>query len=1258
MVSAKVPVGPVVGVTRRTKRKRSSSPPQNGGSPKPAVAVAGSADPAPVANLIRLHKSLATIYTLLSTRPHVTITFDKLAPTVTAQLGRPLEHMDVARLKAILGGDELVFEYARMEDIDAMAAKKRKNNKKKGEMPGFDQSFAPDADKSDEEVLLVEFRDVKLRQTLSTGSSGSTSVRIPTVRRQDMVKAIERRVVRFRTALDRFIETHGGLTGPDIGVRRCWEDRLDVEATRLLPVPASETRPLDPVQAMLVKSENQMAMANAYDAAGGGENFNFAGYIDALKRDPSYQNQIVPGGEFTVPEQAPVYAETTTELLGDALQDSLDRLLLDDADLDRGSHAQLYAHQADALKAVFKGLDVVVSTSTSSGKSLIYQLPILKMLWQWYNAKTNSETPNDDTVGPACPTAIFIFPTKALAQDQMRSFNHLKSLLFPSDVAESFICTTYDGDTSADDRARNNGRYTVIFTNPDMLHVNVLPNWERPAWHSFLAGLKYVVLDELHMYQSGSFGLHVSLVLRRLRRIVDHCAGRTSHESGDGVSTPSFQAISCSATISHPALLMQTVFGVSAERVRVIANDGSPAGAKHWVVWNSPYITPNAPESGRVHPIQEATRMLADLTMAGVRTIAFCRYRRTCELLMKSVTAEFDRRYQKINAKRRMANGGEGDEEERREPPNVMAYRGGYSVSDRRLIEHELFAGRLAGVVATNALELGIDIGALDAVLVVGFPMTVASLRQQAGRAGRRARASLAVLIGGGDPLDQHYMANPRLAIEDNEPDTLRSTADVAAEMPGLGDNEGVLEEHLQCAAFEIPVNIEADQSYFTSALSKEKAQHDLAVFQSIVETKLDCVNDTDVDGAATEPGDRYYTCDAKWLPMPARQVALRGSGGQLGTDENYSVIDIDSHVVLEEIEPARVSFTLYEGGVFIHQGCTYLVKSVEPDARYALVARRDGLSWITRQRDYTDVDPAKTLSVSSHEKLIQTGSPASAPLLAVVKYGLVAVATVVFGFFKLTTTTADGTGAYSKIIDAVELPESQTRPYSRTCAGFWIDLPYWLQELIARDKGLSLAGAIHAAEHAVLNALSSSSSSNYGTAGQAAPRLATECKAPEKEFKRAPSARRRPARLIFYDPEALDLAGGQEHRRTAAWLAYAGLGPALSRALARMERCACTVGCPECGVTWGPCTENNIVVSKPGALVLLRYLNSPLAAHDPGAAAAPTSTTTTTTTTINTTTTTNTMEDLADLRKSLVLGVPDGPEENLAGHSIAQTII
>ncbi|KAF5131851.1 hypothetical protein DV495_001858 [Geotrichum candidum] len=978
MVSAKVPVGPVVGVTGRTKRKRSSSPPQNGGSPKPAVAVTGSADPAPVANLIRLHKSLATIYTLLSTRPHVTITFDKLAPTVTAQLGRPLEHMDVARLKAILGGDELVFEYARMEDIDAMAAKKRKNNKKKGEMPSFDQSFAPDADKSDEEVLLVEFRDVKLRQTLSTGSSGSTSVRMPTVRRQDMVKAIERRVARFRTALDRFIETHGGLTGPDIGVRRCWEDRLDVEATRLLPVPASETRPLDPVQAMLVKSENQMAMANAYDAAGGGENFNFAGYIDALKRDPSYQNQIVPGGEFTVPEQAPVYAETTTELLGNALQDALDRLLLDDADLDRGSHAQLYAHQADALKAV---------------------------------------------------------------------------------------------------------------------------------------------------------------------------------------------------------------------------------------------------------------------------------YRRTCELLMKSVTAEFDRRYQKINAKRRMANGGEGDEEERREPPNVMAYRGGYSVSDRRLIEHELFAGRLAGVVATNALELGIDIGALDAVLVVGFPMTVASLRQQAGRAGRRARASLAVLIGGGDPLDQHYMANPRLAIEDNEPDTLRSTADVAAEMPGLGDNEGVLEEHLQCAAFEIPVNIEADQSYFTSALSKEKAQHDLAVFQSIVETKLDCVNDTDVDGAATEPGDRYYTCDAKWLPMPARQVALRGSGGQLGTDENYSVIDIDSHVVLEEIEPARVSFTLYEGGVFIHQGCTYLVKSVEPDARYALVARRDGLSWITRQRDYTDVDPAKTLSVSSHEKLIQTGSPASAPLLAVVKYGLVAVATVVFGFFKLTTTTADGTGAYSKIIDAVELPESQTRPYSRTCAGFWIDLPYWLQELIARDKGLSLAGAIHAAEHAVLNALSSSSSSNYGTAGQAAPRLATECKAPEKEFKRAPSARRRPARLIFYDPEALDLAGGQEHRRTAAWLAYAGLGPALSRALARMERCACTVGCPECGVTWGPCTENNIVVSKPGALVLLRYLNSPLAAHDPGAAAAPT-------TTINTTTTTNTMEDLADLRKSLVLGVPDGPEENLAGHSIAQTII
>jgi DEAD/DEAH box helicase domain-containing protein len=1242
MVSAKAPAtaGAVLEATqKKTKRKRSSSSPQNGDSPQPAaLAIAGSTDPAPVAALIRLHKSLATIYTLLSTRPHVTITFDKLAPTVTAQLGRPLEHMDVARLKAILGGDELVFEYARMEDIDAMNAKKKK------EMAGFEQSLAPDEENGDEEILLVEFRDAKLRQTPSAkGSSNSMSVRMPTVRKQDMVKAIERRVARFRTALTQFIEAHGGLIGPDLGVRRCWEDRLDVEATRLLPVSAKETRPLDPVQAMLIKSEQEAAVANASGAAGGSENFNFTGYIDALKRDPAYQNQIVPGGEFTVPEQAAVYAENTTELLGDALQDALDRLLLADTDLDRGSHVRLYAHQADALKAVFEGLDVVVSTSTSSGKSLIYQLPILKMLWQWHNAKSNcrSTKGDDDTAEPPCPTAIFIFPTKALAQDQMRSFNHLKSLLFPANVAESFISTTYDGDTSADDRARNSGRYTVIFTNPDMLHVNVLPNWERPAWHSFLAGLKYVVLDELHMYQAGSFGLHVSLVLRRLRRIVDHCAGPSSHKAGGCMQQPSFQAISCSATISHPALLMQSVFGVSAERVRMVANDGSPAGAKHWLVWNSPYITPATPESGRVHPIQEATRMLADLTMAGVRTIAFCRYRRTCELLMKSVTAEFDRRYQKINAKRRrMASGDkDNDAEERREPPNVMAYRGGYSASDRRLIEHELFAGRLAGVVATNALELGIDIGALDAVLMVGFPMTVASLRQQAGRAGRRARASLAILIGGGDPLDQHYMANPRLAVEDNEP-AARTSADVAAEMAGLGDNEGVFEEHLQCAAFEIPINIEADQSYFTSALSKEKGYHDLTVFQSIVEKKLDCVNDIDVDGAATELGDRYYTCDAKWLPMPARQVALRGSGGQLGTDENYSVIDIDSHIVLEEIEPARVSFTLYEGGVFIHQGCTYLVKSVEPDARYALVARRDGLSWITRQRDYTDIDPAKTLSVSSHGKLLQAGSQSSAPLLAVAKYGLVAVATVVFGFFKLTTTTADGTGAYSKVIDAVELPESQMRPYKRTCAGLWVDFPLWLQELVAHDKGLSLAGAIHAAEHAVLNALSGNSNSD--TTGQAAPRLATECKAPEKEFKREPSARRRPARLIFYDPEVLDLAGGHEHRRNTAWRAYTGLGSALARALSRMEHCPCTIGCPECGVTWGPCTENNVVVSKPGALVLLRYLNSPLAAHNPPSAAPGSMA----------------EEELADLRKALVLGVPDGPEENLAGHPIAQTII
>lgn len=1214
---------------RRPKRKPNSKAKAES-SLSNAVTAATSPDPAPAVALVRSHKCFVTIYTLLSTRPHVTITFDKLAPTITAQLGHPFTPMDVARFKVILGGDELLFHYRRDESIDSMNTKNFSKTGPKKEEKNVDEN-------EEDEILLVELRDVKLQQTPST--SGAASVRMPTVRQKDMVKAIERRVTRFRVALNRFIDQHGGLTGPDIGVRRCWEDRLDIEAARLLPASNKSTRPLDPVQAMLVKSEQRTRANSDFDNNGTGEPFNFRGYIDALKQDPAYQGQIVPGGEFTVPAQAPVYAENTLELLGDALQGALDQLLLTDANLDQGAHARLYSHQADALAALFAGKDVVVSTSTSSGKSLIYQLPILKALWEWHKTKhSGGNDGNKPEMMMPCPTAIFIFPTKALAQDQMRSFNYLKGLLFPPDFAESLVCTTYDGDTSVDDRLRNSGRYSVVFTNPDMLHVNVLPNWERPAWHSFLAGLKYVVLDELHMYQSGSFGMHVSLVLRRLRRIADHCAGGNTRDN-NGCLLPPFQAISCSATISHPDILMQSVFGLEKERVCVVANDGSPAGVKHWLVWNSPYITPEAPESGRVHPIQEATRMLADLTMAGVRTIAFCPYRRTCELLMKSITAEFDRRYQKINNKLMVGRNNE-EGEERREPPNVMAYRGGYSASDRRLIEHEMFAGRLAGVVATNALELGIDIGALDAVLMVGFPLTVASLRQQAGRAGRRASASLAVLFGGGDPLDQHCMANPHLVIKDTE--GAQTAEDFVTTIPGFSDNESVFEEHMQCTAFEIPINFDADQTYFTSTLSKDKYDKDLAMFRVIVETRLDCVNETDVDGTETKFEDRYYTCDTKSLPNPARQVALRGSGGRRGAEENYSVIDLDTLIVLEEIEPARVSFTLYEGGVFIHQGCTYLIKSVEPEARYALVMRHDGLSWITRQRDYTDVDPAKTLAVSSADKDLQVRSP-SLPPTAVVKYGLVLVATVVYGFFKLTTTTADGTGAYSKIIDAVELPEAQQRPYTRTCAGLWIDLPRWLQMLIARDKALSLAGAIHAAEHAVLNALGGGSMASSGSTSQAL-HLATECKAPEKEFKRKASTRRRPARLIFYDTVPVDSTRPGNYDRhstntaTAAWAVYAKLGSVLARALSRLEHCPCPVGCPECGVTWGACTENNQVVSKPGALMLLRYLNSPLAADDSAAAAA--------------------AGPSVELLEELVAGVPDGPEENLVGKYIADTII
>lgn len=665
---------------------------------------------------------------------------------------------------------------------------------------------------------------------------------------------------------------------------------------------------------------------------------------------------------------------------------------------------------------------------------------------------------------------------------------------------------------------------------------------------------------------------------------------------------------------------MRDIYGIPIETIKVVSNDGSPAGKKHWLLWDSPFVSPQVPESGRVHPIGEASRLLIELTKRGIRTIAFCRLRRTCELLMKAVRTQLQ-------------------EQSLSNPPNIMSYRGGYSATDRRLIELEMFSGRLTGIVATNALELGIDIGALDAVIMVGFPFSISALRQQSGRAGRRSQASLSILVGGGDSIDQHYLTNPSLILTQPNSDGQEVSL----------ENSAIMENHLQCAAHEVPINVKADERYFGSSNS--------SLFRTVVTSALELISDD-----PTEPDeDQYYTCAGKFLPQPSATFSLRHIGTS-DEEDDFSVIDITAgrNNVIEKVEESRVAMTLYEGGVYIHQGCTYLIKTVEPKGRYATVIRKD-LNWITKQRDYTDVDPSKIELVTqlSQKARIHDTPDAKTDVSSLLqaRFGKVSVQTIVFGFFKMTSSSLNDNGKRSKgffnIIDSVEIPGPQQRPFSFDANGIWIDLPNELISLVQYTKKLSIAGGIHAAEHALMavipyyfsesnnensesttamnqppmpDADATTSVQSYWRKGGGMSDLGTECKAPEKETKKAASSRKRPARLIFYEKKR-SVAGTGKTSITAK--AFENIKTILEKTLYLVTHCpvSCEVGCPACGVAMPGCTENNVVVSKPAAILILRYL---VLMSKPN----------------------STFKDL-DLNS-----IPNGPEKNLATMKMADTII
>ncbi|MGZ8786434.1 MAG: DEAD/DEAH box helicase [Acidimicrobiia bacterium] len=492
---------------------------------------------------------------------------------------------------------------------------------------------------------------------------------------------------------------------------------------------------------------------------------------------------------------------------------------------------RLYRHQAQAVRLIRSGVHTVLVSGTASGKSLGYQIPMAEKILA--NPRTSS---------------LLVFPTKALAQDQLRSLTGLR--------IPGLVAATYDGDTSPEDRLWVRRHANVILTNPDMLHFGILPNHGK--WADFFLRLTYIVIDEMHVLR-GIFGSHVAHVVRRLRRIAAHYGAEPT-------------LIFASATIGNPGQLAGRLSGL---KVEVLAGDDSPHGAKMIALWNPP-LAEEGPRRRR-SAMAEATDLFVDLVRNHQHTIVFSRSRKATELIY---TWARDRLGEPLAGR-------------------IAPYRGGYLPADRRRIEAALFAGELLGVTATNALELGIDVGNLDAAIINTFPGTLASFWQQAGRAGRSQKHSLGVLVGGEDALDQYYMSHPR--------QLFTRPPESAVINP---DNPLVVEAHTRCAAHELPLQPE-DQKFLGDGM--EEAANRLVQAGDL----------------RLREGRLYWARRSR----PAGSVSIRSSGGS-----PFSVINATAAEVLGTLEESQTFNQAHPGAVYLHQGDTFVVDRLDLATREVVV--------------------------------------------------------------------------------------------------------------------------------------------------------------------------------------------------------------------------------------------------------------------------------------------------------------------------------
>ena len=701
---------------------------------------------------------------------------------------------------------------------------------------------------------------------------------------------------------------------------------------------------------------------------------------------------------------------------------------------------RLYCHQQEAFALSVAGSDTVIATPTASGKSLCYNLPILHALASEPSAR-----------------ALYLFPTKALARDQEVA---LHALLRDAGMSQGAI--TYDGDTPGDARRAARDRSALLLTNPDMLHAGILPH--HASWARLFANLRYVVVDELHTYR-GVFGSHLSNVLRRLIRVA-------RFHGGD----PKF--IFTSATIGNPAEHASRMLG---RPVALVNKSGAPRGPRRVMLYNPPVV--NAELGIRASYLKTTVRLTSDLVKHGVSTLVFGQSRNNVEVMLKYLREQVQR--------------------DKGDPQSVQSYRGGYLPEQRRAIERSLRDGQVRCVVATNALELGIDIGALDAVVCAGYPGTLAGLFQRFGRSGRRGEESLSLLVTSSAPLDQYLASSP---------ESLLSGASEEARIDP--DNVEILVQHVKCAAFELPF---------------EDGERFGDVPPEVVSDALGFLGEHRLVHKVTGQSGRavyHWSSDA----YPANNVSLRSIGW-----DNFVVIDVERDAVIAEMDYRSTHTMLHEQAIYQHVGEQFQVERLDFENHKAFVRKVES--------DYfTDAMTHVKVSVLEQDQAeaLERASPGT-PLLAAL--GEVSVVEKVVGYKKIKFHTHENVG-YGE----VNLPEMQLHT-----SALWLTVP---EEIVLAQPWArpEVIDALRGLGHALHTIASVSLMVDPRDLGHTLGDRKDPEGAPSKGVSAAPGF---DPTLFLYDrmPGGVGLAPRLYEQRM----------PLLFRTLRLLHACNCDNGCPSC---------------------------------------------------------------------------------------------